>query len=50
METIEDTLPVNTEVKGKIAKCIPKGVLVDIEFEDTYVEDLFLFLILLYPK
>ena len=37
-ETIEDTLPVNTEVKGKIAKCIPKGVLVDIEFEDTYVE------------
>lgn len=37
-ETIDQNLPVNTEVKGHISKCIPKGVLVDIPYEDTTVE------------
>ncbi len=37
-DTIDETLPVNTEVKGKISKCIPKGVLVDIPYQDTFIE------------
>ncbi|HOQ79742.1 MAG TPA: 30S ribosomal protein S1 [Candidatus Cloacimonadota bacterium] len=37
-DSIEETLPVNTEVRGKIAKCITKGILVDIPFDDTYIE------------
>ena len=37
-EDLMDNLPVNTEVKGKVSKCIPKGILVDIPYKDTYVE------------
>lgn len=37
-DSIDQNLPVNTEVKGKISKCIPKGVLVDIPYEDTMIE------------
>ncbi|HOD53097.1 MAG TPA: 30S ribosomal protein S1 [Candidatus Cloacimonadota bacterium] len=37
-DTIDETLPVNTEVKGRISKCIPKGVLVDIPYQDTFIE------------
>lgn len=33
-----DNLPVNTEVKGTVSKCIPKGILVDIPYKDTFVE------------
>jgi small subunit ribosomal protein S1 len=37
-DSIDQNLPVNTEVKGHISKCIPKGVLVDIPYEDTTIE------------
>ncbi len=37
-EKLDKILPVNTEVKGKISKLIPKGVLVDIPIEDDVVE------------
>lgn len=37
-ENLNQTLPVNTEVKGKISKLIPKGVLVDIPLGDDVVE------------
>jgi len=37
-EDLDKTLPINTEVKGKISKLIPKGVLVDIAIEDDIVE------------
>jgi small subunit ribosomal protein S1 len=37
-ENLNTLLPVNTEVKGKISKLIPKGVLVDIQLEHDVVE------------
>ena len=37
-ETLDQLLPVNTEVKGKISKLIPKGILVDIPINDEVVE------------
>jgi len=37
-ETLPATLPVNTEVRGKISKLIPKGVLVDIGMGEDVVE------------
>jgi small subunit ribosomal protein S1 len=37
-ESLNEKLPVNTEVKGKISKLIPKGVLVDIPLENDVVE------------
>lgn len=37
-ESLNQTLPVNTEVLGKISKLIPKGVLVDIPMGDDVVE------------
>lgn len=37
-DSIDLTLPINTEVKGTVSKCIPKGILVDIPYEDTVVE------------
>ncbi|MDD4224141.1 MAG: 30S ribosomal protein S1 [Candidatus Cloacimonetes bacterium] len=37
-EHLNDSLPINTEVKGKISKLIPKGVLVDIEVGEDVVE------------
>jgi len=37
-ETLNVTLPVNTEVKGKISKLIPKGLLVDVPLEHDVVE------------
>lgn len=37
-ENLNNLLPVNTEVKGKISKLIPKGVLVDIQLENDVVE------------
>ena len=37
-ENLNQTLPVNTEVKGKISKLIPKGVLVDIILGEDVVE------------
>jgi small subunit ribosomal protein S1 len=35
---IQENLPVNTEVVGRISKCIPKGILVDIQYGDSLVE------------
>lgn len=37
-ETLNITLPVNTEVKGKISKLIPKGLLVDVPLANDVVE------------
>ena len=37
-ESLNEKLPVNTEVKGKISKLIPKGVLVDIPLDNDVVE------------
>jgi small subunit ribosomal protein S1 len=37
-EAIMEALTVNTEVVGKVSKCIPKGLLVDINFEDNLIE------------
>ena len=37
-ENLAEALPVNTEVKGKIGKLIPKGVLVDIKVGEDEVE------------
>ena len=37
-ENLAEALPVNTEVKGKIGKLIPKGVLVDIKVGEYEVE------------
>lgn len=37
-EFLPERLPVNTEVKGKISKLIPKGVLVDIPLDDYIIE------------
>ncbi|MBP7116708.1 MAG: 30S ribosomal protein S1, partial [Candidatus Cloacimonetes bacterium] len=37
-ESLNQVLPVNTEVKGKISKLIPKGVLVDIPMGEDVVE------------
>ena len=37
-ENLNNILPVNTEVKGKISKLIPKGVLVDIQLDNDVVE------------
>ncbi|MDD2543150.1 MAG: 30S ribosomal protein S1, partial [Candidatus Cloacimonetes bacterium] len=37
-ESLNQRLPVNIEVKGKISKLIPKGVLVDIPLDDDVVE------------
>lgn len=37
-ESLNQTLPVNTEVIGKISKLIPKGVLVDIPMHEDVVE------------
>jgi len=37
-ETLNQTLPVNSEVKGKISKLIPKGLLVDVPLENDVVE------------
>ncbi len=37
-ESLNEKLPVNTEVIGKISKLIPKGVLVDIPLDDDVVE------------
>ncbi|MCB5295513.1 MAG: 30S ribosomal protein S1 [Candidatus Cloacimonadaceae bacterium] len=37
-ENLNQTLPVNTEVIGKISKLIPKGVLVDIPMNEDVVE------------
>jgi small subunit ribosomal protein S1 len=37
-EHLNDSLPINTEVKGKISKLIPKGVLVDIQVGEDTVE------------
>ena len=37
-ETLDQSLPINTEVKGKIGKLIPKGVLVDIPVNNDVVE------------
>ncbi len=37
-EHLNESLPINTEVKGKISKLIPKGVLVDIQVGEDVVE------------
>lgn len=37
-ETLPTHLPVNTEVKGKVSKLIPKGILVDIIVDEHIVE------------
>ena len=37
-ETLNTILPVNSEVKGKIGKLIPKGVLVDVQIGEELVE------------
>jgi len=37
-ETLNQLLPVNSEVKGKISKLIPKGVLVDVHIGEEVVE------------
>jgi len=37
-ETLPTQLPVNTEVKGKVSKLIPKGILVDIMVDEHIVE------------
>ncbi len=37
-ETLNQQLPVNSEVKGKISKLIPKGVLVDVHIGEEIVE------------
>jgi small subunit ribosomal protein S1 len=37
-EKLNELLPVNTEVKGKISKLIPKGVLVDVPIGEDVVE------------
>jgi len=37
-ETLPVKLPVNTEIKGKISKLIPKGVLIDVNVEEYVVE------------
>jgi len=37
-ENLPARLPVNTEIKGKISKLIPKGILVDIMVDDYVVE------------
>ncbi len=37
-ETLPTTLPVNSEVKGKVSKLIPKGLLVDVLLGDDIVE------------
>lgn len=37
-ENLNIMLPINTEVKGKISKLIPKGVLVDIQVGENLVE------------
>ncbi len=37
-QTLNESLPLNTELKGVISKLIPKGILVDIECDGTLVE------------
>jgi small subunit ribosomal protein S1 len=37
-ETLPTTLPVNSEVKGKVSKLIPKGLLVDVMLGEDVVE------------
>ena len=37
-EDIQVKMPVNTEVTAKVSKCIPKGILVDIPYEDSFIE------------
>jgi small subunit ribosomal protein S1 len=37
-ENLDEKLPINSEVTAKIAKLIPKGVLVDVKVDDNYVE------------
>jgi small subunit ribosomal protein S1 len=37
-EAIMEALTVNTEVVGRVSKCIPKGLLVDINFENNLIE------------
>ena len=37
-ETLPTQLPINTEIRGKVSKLIPKGVLVDIIVNDYVVE------------
>jgi len=37
-KTLNEKLPLNIEVKGKISKLIPKGILVDIESDGNIVE------------
>ena len=37
-ETLNQTLPVNSEIKGKISKLIPKGLLVDVPLANDVVE------------
>jgi len=37
-ENLNTILPVNSEVKGKVSKLIPKGVLVDIQLDNDVVE------------
>ncbi|MBI9030405.1 30S ribosomal protein S1 [bacterium] len=37
-QSLNEKLPLNTEIIGKISKLIPKGILVDIESDDDVVE------------
>jgi len=37
-DDILENMPVNTEVVGIVSKCIPKGLLVDIPYKNTFVE------------
>jgi len=37
-DEIVEKMPVNTEVVGKVVKCIPKGILVDITYEGNVIE------------
>jgi len=37
-DEIIEKMPVNTEVVGKVVKCIPKGILVDIYYGDNVIE------------
>jgi small subunit ribosomal protein S1 len=37
-EDIQEKMPVNTEALGRVSKCIPKGLLVEIAYEDSVVE------------
>lgn len=37
-ENLDEKLPINSEVTARIAKLIPKGVLVDVKVDENYVE------------